>query len=230
MLKADFHLHTNQDPEDTFITHSNIDLVKSLAKKGFDVFSITNHNKVTEDKNIRRYAKKHCMVFIPGAEFTVEGCHVLVLNPGNFRGALSFRKLERMKNNGSVIIAPHPFYARSNSLFEKLEENIHVFDAVEYCHFYTKFFTRNKPAIEIAEKYKKPLLANSDAHFLFQIGRHFTRLDCNKTMSSALDAIRKGKVQIETKPLTLKEALRSLWHMHPTTKEKLNLIRNIYKK
>ena len=43
ILKADFHVHTSEDPED-LVFYRAIDLIDMAHNLGYAVLSITNHN------------------------------------------------------------------------------------------------------------------------------------------------------------------------------------------
>ncbi|MBU2440759.1 MAG: hypothetical protein KKA43_00330, partial [Nanoarchaeota archaeon] len=156
MLKADFHIHTREDPYDKYlISYTAKDLIRFAAKKGFEVLSITNHESVYFNKVIYDYAKKKGILLIPGAGAKIEGKHVLLINITNddLKKIKIFEDLKKLKDS-ALIIAPHPFFIKKSCLGIKLEKYIDYFDAVEYSHYYMKmfqnsllrFFDRNIPA------------------------------------------------------------------------------------
>jgi len=202
MLKSDFHIHTKEDPYDSYIKYSAKDLIKYAVKLGFEVLSITNHHKIHYNKGLADYALKKGILLIPGVETHVDGKEVLLLNvrkPGTLD---NFSDLEKLRNENAAVIAPHPFYPMPSCLGRKLVKNIQFFDGVEYSHFYLKHFNLfNNKAVKIADKYKKTLVGTSDAHRLLQFNFTYSLVDCDKKIDSVLEAIRKGKVQIKTKKL-----------------------------
>ena len=56
-LKADLHLHTKEDPQDS-VKYSGRELIDQAYLKGFDVLAITNHDQVTYDNYLVEYAKE----------------------------------------------------------------------------------------------------------------------------------------------------------------------------
>jgi len=217
MLKVDLHSHTNYViPKDDSVL-SPKQLIDFVASRNYDVLAITEHaswrkmsgikyfdNPVKTYFHFKDYAKKKGILLIPGVETIVEGKEVLLVNfKGDAKRIKTFADVERLKEENVLIVAPHPFYGRASCLKEKLIENIKIFEAIEHCHFYTNLINPNKKAIEVAKKYNKPLIANSDAHGLHQLNINFTLVDAEKKIDSILEAVRKNKLQICTQPLSM---------------------------
>lgn len=207
MLKVDLHLHSKEDPYDEgFITYDAFQLIDEMAKFKFDVIALTLHETLYSPKKLVEYAKKKNILLIPGMEATVGGKHVLVLNPPiGTKNPSTFEELEKLKKHGAFIIAAHPYYVLHTCLEEKLVEHIDLFDAIEHCHFYTQYLNLNKKAIAVAEKYNKPIVANSDAHYFCQLNTNYTLIDADKNINSVFDAIRNNKIRIKSRPLTSRE-------------------------
>jgi len=206
MLKADLHLHTSEDPYDSFIEYNAKQLIDYAKILGFDVLAITNHTKVTYNKSLEKYAKEKGILLIPGVEISVEGCDILIYNAtqkevNKIKKISDIKNLKKRKN--VLIAAPHPYYIY-RSLGKKLEKNISLFDAIEYCHFYTKWMNApNKKAARMAQKYKKPLIGNSDAHHLWRMNTTYTLIDSEKNKNSVIKAIKKGKIRVVSRHLSL---------------------------
>jgi len=47
---------------------------------------------------------------------------------------------------------------------------IRGFDAIELCHFWSRFLNPNRRTQEVAARFQKPLIATSDAHQLHAFG------------------------------------------------------------
>ena len=215
MLKIDLHTHCNEDPVDTWIKHSPKELIDHAAALGFDVVSITCHNKVVYSQGLQEYANGKEILLIPGAEKDIEGRHVLLYNftQEEIDQINNFEDLRRIKKEHHLIIAPHPFYIYLNplrpsqiSLFSKLEKNIDLFDGIEFCHLYTKRVNgSNKKAELIAKKYNLPLIAGSDMHNLEHMGSNFSFLDCEKNINSILKTIKNKQIAIYSRPREINE-------------------------
>jgi predicted metal-dependent phosphoesterase TrpH len=215
MLKADFHMHFGKEShhDSGYSAEQLIDHCKAV---GYEVMALTLHDKVGATKDIIAYAKKKGILLISGIEATIEGAHVIVLNVSKDEGERletfdDIRKLKKKRN--IVVIAPHPYFPSKEALKDRLVKNIDVFDAIEYSHFYTYLVNFNRKAMKAAVKYKKPIVGTSDCHRLYQVGYTYTMLDCKKNISAVLDAIRKSKGGIVSRPFPVWNIIKVLCWM-----------------
>ncbi len=199
-LKCDFHLHTAEDPLDR-IKYSSSELISKAADEGFDVISITNHHKMTFSQDLFSYAHEKGILLIPGVELTIRRRHVLVLNPPPFKTCSDFLSLSRLRRPETLIIAPHPYFPGSYSLNGYLLKYLHLFDALEYCHFYSPRINFNQRAVEVSRSFGFPLVGNSDSHFLSQLGTTYSFIYAEKNLQAIFEAIRQNKVKVATRPL-----------------------------
>jgi len=200
MLKSDFHIHTTCRTDD--LGYSAKDLIKQAAKLGYDVLSITNHNCMTYS-DIKSYAKKHGILLMPGVEVNVGRKHVIILNTKHDSNLDNSKELEKMKQEGAFLVAPHPFFPHPSSMrMDFFMQHKHLFDALEYNFFYTKYINYNNKVMEMGKKYNIPVVACSDLHCLNNLDRIFTFVDADKNIDSVLEAVRKNKIRIHTEPLT----------------------------
>jgi len=208
MLKTDLHLHTGIDQYDN-IKYSPKELINYLSKLNFKVASITHHESLYYNQDIKNYAKRKNILLIPGVEAIIQGKHVLIYNitQEQLDKIKTFQDLEKIKNENLVIAAPHPFFLKNKCLGKELLRNINLFHAIEYSHFYTNFLNLNKKAVKIAKKYNKTLIGNSDAHDFRQINHTYSLIEAEKDIDDILEAIRKNSVKLVTKPLTISNFL-----------------------
>lgn len=203
-LKVDLHIHTAEETLET-IKHNAFDLIDAAGKKGFDVLSITNHNIVAHSEELAHYAEEKGILLIPGMEMTLSNKHVLIINPDFTKGSFNrpLTDLANIKNDNNLIIAPHPFFPSFNSLRSQLLPFIEFFDAIEFSHYYNHYVNCNKKALEIAHQYRKPLIGTSDCHFLNKFGTNFSLVEAEKDTQSIITAIKKGKIEVFSSPLSL---------------------------
>jgi predicted metal-dependent phosphoesterase TrpH len=199
-LKADLHLHTADDPLDR-IRYTAKELISKAADQGFDVLAITNHHHTTFNRDLFHYAQERNILLIPGVELTIRRRHVLVLNPPPYKIRPDFSSLAKLRRPETLIIAPHPYFPGSYSLNGYLLEHLDLFDALEYCHFYLPMVDFNRKAVEVSRSFDFPLIGNSDAHFLVQLGTTFYFIYAEKNLESIFAAIRANKVEVVTRPL-----------------------------
>ena len=207
-LKADFHLHTREDPWDP-ILHDARKLIDRARAKGFEVLAITNHESITHSDELHDYAKERGILLLPGMEATIEGRHVLIINPVEAPGAIgTFADVKRCKDHGSLIIAPHPYCPSSRSLQSHLDQYIEAFDTIEFSHFYNRKIDFNPRALEKAKQYGLPLVGTSDAHMLWQLGTTYSLVQAEKDAEAVISAVKRGHISVVTRPL---RSWESVW-------------------
>lgn len=209
VLKADLHCHSREDPRDN-IPYTEKELIDTAADLGYDVLSITNHDRLTFTPELEAYARQRGILLIPGIELTVGRKHVLLLNYRD--GKHKIKRLEDLAllDDEVAIIAPHPYYPGKQSLNSRLAYHRQLFHAAEYCHFYFRGVNPNRRLLRNAQKWGLPLVGSSDTHYLSQLGITYSLVSSEKTVPAVIDAIKKGNVEIITRPLTIKEALVTL--------------------
>jgi hypothetical protein len=199
-LKADLHLHTAEDPLDR-IRYTAKELISKAANEGFDVISITNHHRMTFNQDLLSYAQERGILLIPGMEMTIQRRHVLVLNPPPHRTCSDFFSLSKLCRPETLIVAPHPYFPGTYSLNGYLLKHLKLFDALEYCHFYSSMINFNQRALEVCQSFGFPLVGNSDAHFLSQLGTTYSLIYAEKNLDSIFAAIRGNRIEVVTRPL-----------------------------
>jgi len=200
-LKADLHLHTAEDPLDR-VRYTAKELISKAADEDFDVLSITNHQIMTFSSELFSYAQERGIFLIPGVEATVRRRHVLLLNPPVGQLRSDFSHLSKLRRPETLIVAPHPYFPGTYSLNGCLLRHWTLFDALEYCHFYSPRINFNQKAIEVCQSHGFPLVGNSDAHFLSQFGTTYSLIYAEKNLESIFTAIRAKRVEVVTRPLT----------------------------
>jgi len=199
-LKADLHLHTSEDPLDR-VRYTAKELISKAADESFDVISITNHNQMTFNQDLSSYAQERGILLIPGVEMTIRRRHVLVLNPPPHKTCSDFFSLSKLRRLETLIVAPHPYFPGTYSLNGYLLKHPNLFDALEYCHFYSPMINFNQRALEVCQSFGFPLVGNSDAHFLSQMGTTYSLIYAEKNLESIFAAIRGNRVEVVTRPL-----------------------------
>ena len=209
LIKTNLHLHTSDDPHDK-VEYTTHEAINAAAEKGFGAIAITCHNTCAWSSAYSDYAKNKGITLIRGIEANIgvnkeeKGRHVVLLGVDkNAEEIRTFAELEDYKKHHPemLILAPHPFFDTRISLNEYTEPYIHLFDAIEHAWFYSKRINRNLPAIDLAKKHNKPLLATSDTHFLNYLDDHYTVVDAADTSETAiLQAIKQHKITIHTRP------------------------------
>lgn len=205
MIKVELHAHTSDDPHD-YIPHSTPELIDRAASLGYGALAITLHDRQLDIRQFAEYAANRGVVLIPGVERTISGKHILLLNFGSkAQDVDSFESLEAMKQTTpeGLVVAPHPFYPARTCLGRLLERYARLFDAVEFNAFYTSTFNMfNNAAVRWARERGKSIVANTDVHRLWQLGKTYSLVDAAPNADAICTAIRTGNVEIRTTPMS----------------------------
>jgi len=198
-LKADLHSHSADDPKDS-LRHSSEMLIDAASESGIEVLAITCHERYVFTQSLSRYAERRGILLVPGIEAMIESKHIVIINPDRDHiAARTFEDLRVVGKKDAAFIAPHPFYPTPNSLHRKLRENIDLFDAIEWCSLYLGPLNPNLFAARAARKYGLPLVGTSDTHALPYCGNTFSWIDAEPTIAGVVEAIRRGRVEVETR-------------------------------
>lgn len=209
-LKADLHTHSADDPYDR-LSYSAEMLIDAAAGAGVNVLAITCHELNVYSRYLADYAERRGILLIPGIEKFIEGKHVLILNPApEHLAAHTFEEFRAIGRRGALFIAPHPYYPAPHSLLSDFAKNIDLFDAVEYCSLYFRTINPNRWAEHVAKAHGLPLIGTSDTHRLPYEDSTFTWITADPNVQSVLEAIRTGRVELQTRPRTFVSAVRSV--------------------
>lgn len=184
------------------IDHSAADLLHRAAELGFHAIAITLHSHVLSRPELFALAERLGLLLIPSAEMRLEGADVVVMNiseeeAGSLQKLEDLRELRRRRGQSVLIFAPHPYYLVGGSIGDRVEQYIDCFDAIEYCHFHTRWLNLNRSAVVLAERFQKPLLATSDAHRLDFFGDHYSLVSVRPrpSIDELFDAVRAGRLE-----------------------------------
>ena len=209
MLKVELHAHTDLDPADR-IPHSTEQLIDHAASLGYGALAVTLHDRYFGASAWEAYAARRGIVLLPGIEKTIARKHVLLINfPPECADVHTFDALAHLKNrSGGLVIAPHAFYPTRTALSSTLDRYASLVDAVEFNALYTPRLDFNRRAVAWARDHRKPLVGNTDLHVLAQMGTTYSLVDARRDPDAVCEAIRAGRVELCTTPLT---ELRAAW-------------------
>jgi len=206
-LKVELHTHTSDDPVDS-IPYSTKELIDRAAALGYDALAVTLHEHQLDLTPWRSYARDAGVVLIPGLERTIERRHVLLLNfPDTEIRIRSFDDLrESRRRHDGLVVAPHPFFPSTKCLWGLLDRHADLFDAVEVNAMFTRQLDFNTRAEAWAARHGKPIVGNCDVHRLRQLGTTYSMVDAEPDADAICAAIRDGRVAVERRPLSWREA------------------------
>ncbi len=153
------------------------------------------------------------------------GADVIVLNVtsaevAELKNFDDLRTLRARRGNSIFTFAPHPFYVFGGSIGSRLLAEIDCFDAIEFCHFHVGLFNPNRRAKRVAARFRKPLIATSDAHRLPAFGRHYTsiRVPPALTVENVFAALRNGPLRLTSPPCSFTDLASAIYFVflaHP---------------
>ena len=196
--------------------HTAVHLIDRAADLGFDALAITLHDSQFVDPGVTAYARERGITLIPGIERTIQRRHVLLLNfpAAAVESVRTMTDLRALKiRYGGLVIAPHPYFPGLTCLRSLLDEHAELFDAVEWSYFWTHGVNFNARAARWARAHGKPVVGNSDLHDLQQLGRTYSLIDAPADPAAICDAIRAGRVTVQTAPVPPTELAQVLTRM-----------------
>ncbi len=170
-LKLDLHTHCG---EATSLYTPNLDIVKRIVdtakKRGLDGLGVTEHYNKTYGYKVRDLVERELdreLVIIPGQEIDKGPLHIVVLY---LPGEITFR-----------FIA-HPGYPPVRDFEAYIDETIHGIEYRNPTHDDEMDLELIK---SLADKHNLIMLANSDAHFLSDIGKYYNEIDIDELCARA---------------------------------------------
>lgn len=211
-LKVDLHIHTANDLVEIVAGRKNLippkQMIDMAVEQNFDAIAITHHGVQYHENELVEYAQQRGLLLIAGIETYIHKKHVLLINFSTKKHILTYQDLAKHKNEDVLVIAPHPFYLVAECVGNDLIRYRDSFDAVEFCHYYYKWFNLNKKALRIAQQYNMPIVGSSDTHRRFQFGKTYSYVYAEeKSIPAIIRAIKQGKVEYVSHPLSLREFL-----------------------
>ncbi len=190
-MKFDLHVHSRYSKDSNA---SPDDILEYAAKNGLDGFAICDHDVIEGGIECSRRAKEigSDMVVIPGVEISSSKGHILVLGIREpiEPGLSPEDTIKKARQQGAVVIIPHPFKASSHGL--GYVEGLDI-DAVEVLNSRCVTDGPNNKARNVAQQLGLPMVGGSDSHEAEMVGRSYTNIEAeSRTVEAVLDAIRKG--------------------------------------
>ncbi|MBD3397837.1 PHP domain-containing protein [Candidatus Micrarchaeota archaeon] len=190
LLKVDFHVHTNYSFDATIKVHQ----LAERARQFGIIPAITDHYSMKAIPAMEKQGTD----FIPGEELRVTtplgkaDLIGLFLNEEIEKNIDFEEALDRIKEQGAISYAPHPFDSmraglQDESILKKVQI-IEVFNA----HCLSRF---DRQAEAFAKKEGRLSGAGSDAHFIFEFGQTYVELELDELEpSKLLKALKNGKI------------------------------------
>jgi predicted metal-dependent phosphoesterase TrpH len=162
-MKYDLHVHSKYS-HDSLLDPSEI--LKIAIKRGLDGVAIIDHNTIKGGLVAEKTNKNPDFEVIVGSEIKTEYGDIIGLFLNEEVKSRKFMEvIEEIKNQGGLTALAHPFRP-----YEVPEKIILHLDFIEGFNARSKKW-QNQKAYALALTLNKKVIAGSDAHFSFEIGR-----------------------------------------------------------
>jgi predicted metal-dependent phosphoesterase TrpH len=188
-LKIDLHIHTCYSYDSTITPK---ELVTYAKKRGLNAVAVTDHDTIS---GALKLGRNKDLLIIPGIEINTQHGHVLGLNlheriPSRLSVPTTVQKIH---DAGGIAIAAHPTALYRGELRKYM---IGEFDAVEVINASSiPFRFSNSVNRKLAEEFKLPQTAGSDAHYAPEIGMAYCSVEADLEKEEIVIAIKNGKVR-----------------------------------
>ncbi len=194
----ELHCHTHYSKGTkipTEVMMSPKEVVRLARKNGIDGLAITDHKVTGAWKEARQEAKKQGIMLIPGMEVESSDGHILGLGLSEAvpNRLTAEETMERIREQGGFVVAPHPYDIKNDGIKDKCLEA----DAVEVFNSFgmdriANWYTRRK-----ADKAGRPMVVGSDVHMPEMMGLSVNVAEA-RSMDELFSEIRKGRVGFRT--------------------------------
>ena len=194
LIRADLHNHSYYSPDSIASPDA---LLRRAKRRGIDVLAVTDHNTtrgghVARELAAERYPEVRVIV---GEEVRTRDGEILglFLEEDIPRDLSAEETLERIKAQGGVAGAPHPYdMFRSGLDHVVLERIAPQLDFIEGLNARMVFASHNERAVKLAEAHGLPLSAASDAHSPREVGRAWVEMPDFGTPAEFVQSLKSG--------------------------------------
>jgi hypothetical protein len=186
-------------------------MVRAAKRLGLEGLALTDHSTHSGWKEASLEAKKQNIIFIPGIEISSREGHILGLGLTDYvkSGLPVEETLDRVREQGAVSIAAHPFDIRREGIGKASLKA----DAIEAFNSMNLDRVSNRLSRKLALQNSMPTVSGSDAHTKEMLGTCINHIDA-QDLDSVLKAIRSGRV-------AFKASYMSLDRLVPWTKHRM---------
>ena len=163
---ADFHIHVNSSP-DSLISPKG--LIKMASKKGIEVLAITDHNSLKGGKLTIEEAKNANaqILVVKGAEISSDRGHVLALFIQNEIRSRNYETvIDEIHDQDGLAVIAHPC-KKSQKFTKKQFAKIDLLEGLNG----RATSKENNSALKLANSLGIDVIAGSDSHLPFELGR-----------------------------------------------------------
>jgi predicted metal-dependent phosphoesterase TrpH len=186
-LYLDLHIHSHYSKDSL---QSPRRIIEASLKKGLSGIAIVDHDTISGGLEAKEVNKTNLEIIV-GIEIKTEfGDVVGLFLEKEVYSRNFFSLVQEIKDQGGLVMLPHPFKKhRLEPEFLKEIDLIEVFNA-------RLNKSLNDKAQDLAEEQKLPVVAGSDAHFHWEIGRGVLKIKKNQTSSDLKNTLLSAEREI----------------------------------
>ena len=197
LIRADLHNHSYYSPDSIA---SPEQLLRRAKARRINVLAVTDHDTTRGGLVAQELAAKSFpeLRVIVGEEVRTRDGEILglFLSEEVPRGLSAEETLARIKAQGGVAGAPHPYDAfRSGLKPDVLERIAPELDFIEGLNARMVLSSANRRAVEFAEAHSLPTSAASDAHSPREVGRAYAEIPDFATAAEFVESLRQGRLR-----------------------------------
>jgi len=179
-LKLDLHTHCG---EATSCLDPTLEVVKKIVAvvkdRGLDGIAVTEHYAKAFGYGVKEIVDHH----LNGEIIVIPGQEIDKAFPGIERGLFHVHIVELyLPGDVTFRFIAHPLRGEIGELDHQIDDSIHGIELKNPNHDYEMDEAKIR---EVAEKHDLLLLANSDAHFLSDIGKHYNEIEIGELCARA---------------------------------------------
>lgn len=168
MKRFDLHVHSKYSADGVLEPKKIVDIA---SKRELDGIAITDHNTVRGGLQAKEYETRHFQVIV-GSEVMTDRGEVIGLFLSKEVKSRDIRSaINEIKQQGGIVVVPHPFDRLRKSAFRVTDEVAHLVDAIEGFNSRTILAKDNRKAVEFAIRHNLSIIGSSDAHYANEIGK-----------------------------------------------------------
>jgi hypothetical protein len=191
-MLIDFHVHT------FFSSDSGValkELIRVVLDRGLSGIAVCDHNTIRGAEKLREIAP---FLVVVGEEIkTSEGEIIGYFLKREIPPYLTPEEtVEKIKEQGGLVCLPHPFdrFRKSRLPWKTIERIKNEIDLVEGYNSRSAFRGDNLKAEKWARENGKFIVAGSDAHTYYEVGKAYTELSSFSTAKGLKEALKKARI------------------------------------
>lgn len=168
ILNFDFHVHSSSS-FDSLLTPKKI--IRCAHLRGLDAIAVTDHNTIEGGLRAQSIEQDSVMVIVGSEVNTNFGDLIGLFLNEEIVSRTFYEVIDEIKDQDGIVFLPHP-YRRKIILNDEHLKNVDILEGING----RTSEELNLSAQRLSEQLKKPMIAGSDAHFSFELGKVWNTL------------------------------------------------------